>query len=152
AGAVLDLPAGVSPARCEDRKRLLNSVESQRRMLDQAASVSNFDQFRGKAIDLLASSACRRAFDLNREDPRLRARYGRSLMGQGLLLGRRLVEAGVPLVQVNLGDSNVWDTHENNFGRLKNVLLPPFDQAVAALIDDLEHRGLWNEVLVIVTG
>ena len=67
-------------------------------------------------------------------------------------MGLRLVEAGVPLVQVNLGESNVWDTLENNFGRLKNTLLPPFDQAVSALIDDLEQRGLWDEVLVIVTG
>ena len=73
-------------------------------------------------------------------------------MGQGLLLGLRLVDAGVALVQVNLGDSNVWDTHENNFGRLREILLPPFDQAVSALIDDLDGRGLWDEVLVIVTG
>jgi uncharacterized protein (DUF1501 family) len=73
-------------------------------------------------------------------------------MGQGLLLGRRLVEAGVPLVQVNLGESNVWDTHENNFGRLEDALLPPFDRAVSALMDDLEARGLWDEILVVVTG
>jgi uncharacterized protein (DUF1501 family) len=73
-------------------------------------------------------------------------------MGQGLLLGRRLVEAGVPLVQVNLGESNVWDTHEKNFPRLKEILLPPFDRAVSALVDDLDARGLMDEVLVIVTG
>jgi uncharacterized protein (DUF1501 family) len=82
----------------------------------------------------------------------MRDRYGRNIMGQGLLLGRRLVETGVPLVQVNLGVSNIWDTHENNFGRLQNDLLPPFDRAVSALMDDLEARGLWDEILVIVTG
>jgi hypothetical protein len=73
-------------------------------------------------------------------------------MGQGLLLGRRLIEAGVPLVQVNLGESNVWDTHTDNFTRLKEILLPPFDRAVSALVDDLEERGLLDEVLVVVTG
>src|SRR5262249_24899718 len=110
------------------------------------------DEFRGRAVGMLTSRACRDAFDLRREDPRLRDRYGRTLMGQGLLLGRRLVEAGVPLEQVNLGESNGWDTHENNFGRLKDTLLPPFDRAVSALVDDLEARGLMDEVLVVVTG
>jgi hypothetical protein len=127
-------------------------VDAQRRELDQSAAGRNLDEFRGRAMDVLASGRCRRAFDLAREDPRIRDRYGRTLMGQGLLLGLRLVEAGVSLVQVNLGDSNVWDTHENNFGRLRNILLPPFDQAVSALIDDLQRRGRWDEVLVIVTG
>ena len=103
--------------------------------------MQDLDVFRQQAMDVLASDECRRAFDLGREDPRLGDRYGHSLMGQGLLLGLRLVTAGVPLVQVNLGDSNVWDTHENNFGRLKNTLLPPFDQAVSALIDDLDRGG-----------
>jgi uncharacterized protein (DUF1501 family) len=103
-------------------------------------------------MDVLASARIRRAFDLSREDPRIRDEYGRTLMGQGLLLGLRLVEAGVSLVQVNLGDSNVWDTHEDNFGRLRNILLPPFDRAVSSLMDDLERRDLRDEVLVIVTG
>ncbi|MGP0067057.1 MAG: DUF1501 domain-containing protein [Isosphaeraceae bacterium] len=103
--------------------------------------------YRHKAMDVLASGECRRAFDLGREDPRVRDRYRRTLMGQGLLLGLRLLEAGVPLVQVNLRD-----THKNNFCRLKGILLPPFDRSVSALIDDLERRGLWDDVLVIVTG
>src|SRR5207248_5838967 len=113
---------------------------------------ATLDHARRRAAALLASPRCRDAFDLAKEDPRLRDRYGRTLMGQGLLLGRRLVEAGVPLVQVNLGESNVWDTHANNFSRLQEILLPPFDRAVSALVDDLEARGLLDEVLVIVTG
>jgi hypothetical protein len=152
--ADLTLPEGLTPARLDTRAGLLAALDSQRRALRQAAD-SPFpahDEARRRATEMLASPACRDAFDLSREDPRLRDRYGRTLMGQGLLLGRRLVEAGVPLVQVNLGESNVWDTHENNFGRLKGVLLPPFDRAVSALIDDLEARGLWDEVLVVVTG
>src|SRR5262249_28766806 len=116
------------------------------------AAAADFDDARRRASELLTSARCRDAFDLAREDPRVRDRYGRTLMGQGLLLGRRLVEAGVPLVQVNLGDSNAWDTHENNLGRLKDGLLPPFDRALSAFIDDLEARGLWDEVLVVVTG
>jgi hypothetical protein len=152
--AELAWPDGLSLRRLGDRSMLLASLDARRRGLDRAAATaaSGFDEFRRRAVEILASPACRDAFDLDREDPRLRDRYGRTLMGQGLLLGRRLVEAGVPLVQVNLGESNVWDTHEKNFERLKETLLPPFDRAVAALADDLESRGLLDEVLVVVTG
>jgi hypothetical protein len=150
----LVLPEGLTHARLDTRADLLAVIDEQRRALEGRASgpAVDFDDARRRASELVASSRCRDAFDLGREDPRLRDRYGRTLMGQGLLLGRRLVEAGVPLVQVNLGASNIWDTHENNFGRLKDVLLPPFDRAVTAFMDDLESRGLWDEVLVIVTG
>src|SRR5262249_50861479 len=139
------------PARLRDRSALLADVDAQRRDLDRRAAGS-LDGFRRQASAILTSPACRDAFDLSREDPRLRDRYGRTLMGQGLFLGRRLVEAGVPLVQVNLGESNVWDTHEKNFTRLRETLLPPFDAAVSALADDLQTRGLLDEVLVVVTG
>jgi hypothetical protein len=150
----LTLSEGLTPARLDARSALLATVESQRRALDARADspTGNLDHARRRAAELLASSRCRDAFDLAREDPRLRDRYGRTMMGQGLLLGRRLVEAGVPLVQVNLGESNAWDTHANNFGRLKDQLLPPFDRAVSALMDDLDAKGLSDEVLVVVTG
>jgi hypothetical protein len=150
--ANLTLPEGLDLSRLRQRNTLLALVDAQRRDLDQQAACCILDEHRRKAISLLTSSACRNGFDLEREEPRLRDRYGRTLMGQGLLLGRRLIEAGVPLVQVNLGDSNVWDTHTDNFTRLKNILLPPFDRAVSALIDDLTERGLMDEVLVVVTG
>jgi hypothetical protein len=150
----LTLPEGLTPARLDARSTLLAAVEAQRREMDRRADspTAILDHARRRAAELLASRRCRDAFDLAREDPRLRDRYGRTMMGQGLLLGRRLVEAGVPLVQVNLGESNLWDTHANNFGRLKDGLLPPFDRAVSALMDDLDARGLWDEVLVVVTG
>ena len=93
-----------------------------------------------------------RAFDLSGEDPRLRDRYGRHMYGQSLLLARRLVEVGVPIVQVNMGRVQTWDTHSANFKSLKDRLLPPTDRGVAALIDDLAARGLLDETLVIVTG
>ena len=100
----------------------------------------------------MLSGKVARAFDLNREDPRLRDRYGRHMYGQSLLLARRLVEAGVPVVQVNMGRVQTWDTHSANFKSLKGRLLPPTDQGVAALLDDLEARGLLDETLVVVTG
>jgi hypothetical protein len=150
--ASLTLPEGLDLPRLRRRNDLLALVDDQRRALDQQVACAVLDEHRRKALAILTSPACRNAFDLAREEPRRRDRYGRTLMGQGLLLGRRLIEAGVPLVQVNLGESNVWDTHTDNFTRLKNLLLPPFDRAVSALLDDLTERGLMDEVLVIVTG
>jgi uncharacterized protein (DUF1501 family) len=95
----------------------------------------------------------RRAFDLARETPAMRERYGRHTLGQSMLLARRLVEAGVRFVNVNdkvtNGQLANWDSHENNFGRLKNDLLPPADQAFSALIEDLDQRGLLASTLVI---
>jgi hypothetical protein len=148
----LALPAEINARRLDTRLGLLDAIDAQRRSLDARAATAPIDEFRRRAVEILTSSACRVAFDLDREEPRLRDRYGRTLMGQGLLLGRRLIEAGVPLVQVNLGESNVWDTHEKNFPRLREILLPPFDRAVSALVDDLEGRGLLDEVLVVITG
>ncbi len=96
----------------------------------------------------------RGAFQVEREDPRLRDRYGRHIHGQCLLLARRLVEAGVPLVTVNWHDDgqNFWDTHGDNFNQLKNRLMPPADQGFSALLDDLESRGLLDETLVVWVG
>jgi len=148
----LTLPEGIDLARLRQRTALLALVDDQRRALDRQAACVVLDDHRRQALAILTSPACRNAFDLEREEPRRRDRYGRTIMGQGLLLGRRLIEAGVPLVQVNLGESNVWDTHSDNFTRLKNDLLPPFDRAVSALLDDLSERSLMEEVLVVVTG
>jgi uncharacterized protein (DUF1501 family) len=93
-----------------------------------------------------------RALDLEREDPRVVDRYGRHLFGRSLLIARRLVEAGVPIVQATMGIVQTWDTHVANFPRLRDSLLPPLDQAVAALLDDLGARGLLDETLVVMLG
>ncbi len=93
-----------------------------------------------------------RALDLDREDPRLVDRYGRHLFGRSLLIARRLVEAGVPIVQATMGIVQTWDTHVANFPRLRDELLPPLDRAVSALLDDLEVRGLLDETLVVMLG
>ena len=104
------------------------------------------------AFSVLISGKVSHAFDLSREPAGVRDRYGRHPFGQSLLLARRLVEAGVSVVQANMGRVQNWDTHGDNFTRLKNQLLPPLDQGVAALLDDLEARGLLDETLVVMVG
>jgi hypothetical protein len=103
---------------------------------------------------MLTSPRARQAFDLSRESDVVRDRYGRHKTGQTLLLGRRLIEAGVRFVTCfsgsNPGDG--WDTHSDNFGRMKKHLMPPEDQAFSALIEDLDQRGLLAETLVIWSG
>ncbi|HJT79322.1 MAG TPA: DUF1501 domain-containing protein, partial [Gemmataceae bacterium] len=132
---------------------LLAAVDARRRALERAASVRSLDACYDKALRLVASPAARRAFDLSRESDRVRHRYGGSAFGQGLLLARRLVEAGVRLVTVNWArDDAFWDTHADNFGRLKNQLLPPFDRGFSALLEDLDERGLLQETLVVCLG
>jgi len=150
----LSLPPGFSVQRMAGRQALLEQFQAQRDALGGRASrVSDpMNEQRQRAMSLLLSGNVSRAFDLSGEDPRLRDRYGRHMYGQSLLLARRLVEAGVPIVQVNMGRVQTWDTHSANFKTLKERLLPPTDRGVAALLDDLESRGLLDETLVVVTG
>jgi hypothetical protein len=114
----------------------------------------SWDGYQGRALDALVSAEARGAFLVGREDPKIRDRYGRNIHGQCLLLARRLVEAGVGLVTVNWHDDgkNFWDTHGDNFNRLKRDLMPPADQGLAALLDDLDARGLLEETLVVWAG
>jgi hypothetical protein len=150
----LTLPAGLSVERLDRRKSLLDHMSARRDQVGALASAAKdpfVDQI-DRAYALLLSGKVARAFDLGEEDPRLRDRYGRHMYGQSLLLARRLVEVGVPIVQVNMGRVQTWDTHSANFKSLKDRLLPPTDQGVAALLDDLAARGLLDETLVIVTG
>ena len=111
------------------------------------------DRLSERGVELLHSQRVCQAFDLSREVLPLRARYGRNRLGQSLLLARRLVEAGVRFVNVNdkihNGQLANWDSHENNFARLKDDLLPPADQALATLIEDLDERGLLESTLVV---
>ena len=159
-GAAVDirLPADVAPGRFEDRVRLLQSVEAQARHLEHAGQVQALQAHYLRAHDLLTRTRVLEAFDLSREHPRVRDRYGRHTHGQAVLQARRLVEAGVPLTTVfwqNDGTTNVsvyWDTHNRNFIDLKTRLMPPADQAFSALLDDLEARGLLDETLVVWTG
>ena len=104
------------------------------------------------AFSVLASGRIARAFAMDQEPASVRDRYGRHPFGQSLLLARRLVQAGVPVVQANMGIVQNWDTHANNFGKLKNQLLPPLDQGVSALLDDLDASGLLDDTLVMMLG
>ena len=143
----LHLLNGLSLDRLRDRKSLLNVVDRQRQAL-----VKGGQQLSGQyeaAFNLLTSGRLTQAFDLNREPTAMRDRYGRHMFGQSLLLARRLVEAGVPIVQCNMGIVQTWDNHADIFNVLQNRLLPPFDQGVAALVDDLEARGLLKQTLVV---
>jgi len=156
--AALRLPDEVAPGRFEDRKALLRSINGQARALGRAAQAEALDAHYARAYAMLTDRASLEAFDLDREDPRLRDRYGRNPHGQTVLQARRLVEAGVPLVTVfwpNDGLTNVsvyWDTHNRNFIDLKTRLMPPADQAFSALLDDLDARGLLDSTLVLWTG
>jgi hypothetical protein len=152
--AEIELPAGLSLAELDDRQTLLSRINAQM-PADASAAEGNMNAFYERAFNLLHSDNVRRAFNINQEDPRTRERYGRNIHGQSALLARRLVEAGVRFVsvydRVRNGPNN-WDTHDNNFGRLKDDLLPPCDTAFSALIEDLETHGLLDSTLVIMLG
>ena len=150
----LGLPVGFTVERLEQRQELLKTLG---REIDRWSSrlehtADPFPRQRSAAFQLLKARRLAEGFELHREPDSVRDRYGRHMFGQSLLLARRLVEAGVPIVQVNLGRVQNWDSHGDIFRRLRQDLLPPFDKGVSALLDDLSERGLLDETLVLVTG
>lgn len=147
----LTLPDGGSD-RLQGRLRMLASIEQQRRALERSADGQRLDRHRQQALTVLGDPKTRRAFEVESADDRTLERYGKNKFGLSLLMAYRLVEAGVKLVQVNLGKNSSWDTHRRNFLNLKNNLFPYFDRSLAALLDDLSASGLLRETLVIVTG
>lgn len=156
--SALALPADMTLERLQSRYELLRSFDKQRRSLDNKALLQSgpldLEGHQSKALDLLTSPRVREAFDLNREPDAIRERYGRNIHGQSVLMARRLVEHGVPLVTVNWHNDgkNFWDTHGDNFNRLKNDLIPPSDMALSALLEDLDQRGMLEETLVVWVG
>ena len=150
--AGLTLPGDISPRRLQDRQQLLSSIDRLRRASDRLAAAGGLTAFQRTAFHLLLGRRGQDAFDLNQEPVKIREAYGDSRMGQGTLLARRLVEAGVTFVVVNYSKNNSWDTHANNFERLKQTLLPPMDRAASALLVDLEQRGMLDDVLVLMMG
>jgi hypothetical protein len=148
----LSLPHGLAERRQSNRLNLLAEIDRQRRNLDQHAGQLDFDRFRQGAISLLADPKVRNAFDVTHADDATQDRYGRNSFGWSLLMARRLVEAGVNLVQVNLGNNESWDTHGEAFPHLKDKLLPPTDKALAALLDDLHSSGLLESTLIVMAG
>ncbi len=147
----LSRPDDVAAPRLLSRRELLDHLELDRAN-SAAAEVAAFGEQQGLAFNLLTSDRVAGAFEINHEPDETRERYGRNKFGQSLLLARRLVEAGVPIIQAAMGIVQTWDTHVDNWGRLKNTLLPQLDRGLAALMDDLSASGRLDETLVIVTG
>jgi hypothetical protein len=152
------LAEGVTLDRLNTRRTLMEQIEDQLRAADAQPSFDQFGRVRGRAFDLLTSPGVRSAFDLSREEPRLRDRYGRTLFGNCTMIARRLVETGVRFVNVTWDlfwdrvpiNFDAWDTHTRNFAILKENNLPEFDLTYSALLMDLEQRGLLDETLVVV--
>jgi hypothetical protein len=149
------LAADVPAERLADRQTLLNRLDRTFATAERDGAPAQYDRQTQQAFGLLRSAESRAAFDLEREPAPLRERYGRHPFGQSCLLARRLVEAGVALVQVNWyrgpdepSDAPCWDSHVKEGVRLRTALAPPMDQAFAALLEDLEQRGLLGQTLV----
>lgn len=164
-GGTVSIPAlklldGLSPARLSDRKTMLRELDRARRGID-SSPMQTWNSTYNKALDLLTSRAANRVFDLSRETEKTRQTYGASSFGQSCLLGRRLIEAGVPFVQVNWSryvevlfpfSDYGWDTHSDNFGLMADWHGPLLDRVLAALFDDLHDRGLLDSTLVLCMG
>jgi hypothetical protein len=146
----LSVPQGMKSGRVRSRIALMQQLDTAFRDVDRANdNIDGMDQFYQQAFDILRSPNTRKAFDLSRESDKVRDRYGRTSLGQACLLARRLIEVGVRCVTVDFGG---WDTHRQNFTTLKDKLLPPWDAALAALLEDLYLRGLLDETFVWSTG
>lgn len=159
----LSVPQGIAAERIDARRYLLSSMDGLRRDVDRSGLLEAMDSYQQQAWEIMTGPRVREAFDYNAEPQSLRDRYGYPVKytarmraggdnpgwNQRLLLARRLVEAGVRLVTVDL---RWWDTHDDNFWSLKNGFLPPFDQAYSALIEDLDQRGLLESTLVVAWG
>ena len=150
------LPESMSLNRLASRRDLVRSLDQSLAAARSETKVGSFATQQERAYGLLASSASRGAFDLSLETPETRARYGNTQFGQSCLLARRLIEADVRLVQVNWfrgpdepSNAPCWDSHVNESDRLRNVLVPPTDNAFSALLDDLSDRGILDETLVV---
>lgn len=139
----------VSVERLRSRQHLLDELGTGRSRM-MSVDIDSLRDQQQLAFNLLTSGKVTQAFELNRESEETRERYGRNKFGQSLLLAKRLVEAGVPMVQATMGIVQTWDTHVDNWGRLKNTLLPQLDRGLAALMDDLQASGLLDDTLVIV--
>ena len=159
----LELQAGMTDGRLRSRRELLGAVDQARRAFDGFANVETWNRQQERAFSLLASARTAEAFDVTSEPEVLRRRYGENINGMSLLLARRLVEAEVPFVTVfwkenestlakKCKSAGGWDTHGSNFACLKDNLLPVFDRAFSALVEDLANRGLLDQTLLMVTS
>ena len=167
AGAIpgLELTDDVPTVRMSSRLSLKQSLDNSLDVLSKNERALDMSRLYGQAYQMLSSPQAREAFNLEAEEPSVRDRYGRNRSGQALLLARRLVDAGVPYINViwnhsnrgqdlNPTDTDVcgWDTHNDIFDALQNHLLPRFDDSFSALMEDLDQRGLLGQTLVVCMG
>ncbi len=146
--ANLALPKNLTRDALRTRSTTLKAFDTLRRDIDGSGVLEGLDTFKAQALEMMTGERVRAAFDIAREDPRLRDRYGRHPYGQGALLARRLVEAGTTCVTVNTG---YWDHHDNIDKNLEQ-LLPPLDAAIATLVEDLDQRGMLDDVVIFCAG
>lgn len=144
----LTLPGGINLSEARSRTELLGALNREFQRVEQSPLIDSMDEFYQKAFDLISSPAAKQAFDISAEPAELRDAYGRTTIGQGALLARRLVEAGVRLASIFQWG---YDTHVNNEPEHKR-LVPEFDRAFVTLLEDLEQRGLLDSTLVLVIG
>jgi len=144
--------AGLDVDQLDDRATLLKTLHAAQLRLAGTAEAMKLDDQQSRAFRLLTGGKMATAFDLTKEDAKTRDAYGRHPFGQTLLLARRLVEAGVPMIQANMGKSQAWDNHDNIFNQLKTQLVPPLDVALSTFLDDLQQRGLLDNTLVVLVG
>ncbi len=153
----LQLRPELSAARFGRRARLRDVIKSGMPAIEKATEKYDLDEYYDKALGLVISGRAREAFDLGRESPALRERYGNNTFGQCCLLARRLIEAGTRVVEVNWpkvanSDNHSFDVHVGLSGRMKNQIAPMLDPGIATLISDLDERGLLDETLVVAIG
>ena len=148
----LTLAPGIDVSRLDRRQSLLVDVNRQQTQLSEVAQSLRLQKDQQLAFSMLTSSKLSQAFELKRETDTVRDRYGRNTTGQSLLLARRLIQSGVPIVQANIGHVQNWDSHGTIFPTLKDRLLPPLDRGVSALLDDLGAMGLLPDTLVMMLG
>ncbi|HVW02352.1 MAG TPA: DUF1501 domain-containing protein, partial [Planctomycetaceae bacterium] len=140
-------PAGMGMNRVERRRQMLTAIDALQRKADvQPTAFRALDEHFEAALNMITAPETKRAFEIEKEDPRLRDRYGRNKFGQSCLLARRLIQAGVRFVTITDGG---WDTHANNFASLKDRLMPRIDQGLPELLIDLEQQGMLDTTLVV---
>jgi len=141
-------PEGVQEPRYRHRLNLLDVMEGRQ----QSGPEPSYGRMRQSALSMISDPRIRAAIDVRKADAKTLERYGDNSFGWSLLMARRLIETGVNMVQVNMGNLGSWDLHGNNFVCLKNFLFPPTDRAVSALLDDLSESGLLDDTLVVMAG
>lgn len=149
------LPENIDQRRFTGRQSLLQSVDVQQRHMENGGAIDTMDTHYQRAFAILTTDRAKRAFDISQEPGRIRERYGRNTSGQGALLARRLVEAGVPFVTVfshTRVERESWDTHNRHYELSQRVLLPTADQSFSALLEDLAERGMLEDTLVVWLG